>query len=120
VDHTMYDTVSILRTMELILGLPPMSQYDAAAVPMVAAFTGTPDTTPYQALANRVPLDERNAPDAVGAAQSSRMNFARVDAAPERLLNEIIWKSVKGADAEMPRPHSRRPHIDLDGDDAPP
>ncbi|MEZ5561046.1 MAG: alkaline phosphatase family protein [Pseudomonadales bacterium] len=118
VDHTMYDTVSLLRTLELILGMAPMSQYDAAAVPMFDAFTDRPDFTPYAARANTWPLDELNTPESYGAEVSSRMNFAEMDAAPERLLNEIIWKSVHGADSEMPQPHTRRTWVpDADDDD---
>jgi YVTN family beta-propeller protein len=117
VDHTMYDTVSMLKTMELILGLAPLSQYDAAAIPMVLAFQDEADTTPFTALPNRFPLDSLNAPDAFGAELSMRMNLEELDAAPEELLNEIIWKSVKGPASEMPRPHTTRTWIDLDGDD---
>lgn len=118
VDHTMYDTVSILRTIELILGLQPMSQYDAAAMPMFDAFQDTPDFTPYKALANTYPLDEFNKRDSYGAELSEKMNFAEIDAAPEELLNEIIWKSIKGVDSEMPRPHTNRTWLsEYDDDD---
>lgn len=117
VDHTMYDTVSILKTIELILGLPHLSQYDAAAVPMVLAFQNEPDMTPYTTLPNRIPLDSLNAPNAFGAELSLRMNLEELDAAPEELLNEIIWKSVKGAASVMPRPHTTRKWIDLDDDE---
>jgi hypothetical protein len=120
VDHTMYDTVSLLRTLELILGIPPMSQYDAAAIPMFAAFTDDPDPTPFDALPAGWPLDELNTQQSPGAALSARMNFDEMDAAPERLLNEIIWKSVHGADSEMPQPHTRRNWLadaDDDGED---
>jgi len=117
VDHTMYDTVSLLRTIELILGLPPMSQYDAAAVPMFEAFQDSPDLTPYKTVANSYPLDKINGTDAYGAELSSRMNFSEMDAAPELLLNEIIWKSIRGADSEMPRPHTNRDWLeDLEDD----
>jgi len=116
VDHTMYDTVSMLRTIELILGLPPMSQYDAAAIPMVRCFTDVPDTTPYKALRPRVPLDERNTLASYGAEASLAMDFSREDATPELELNEIIWRSIRGADSEMPRPITHRRFIDLDGD----
>jgi len=117
VDHTMYDTAAMLRTIELILGLPPMSQYDAAAVPMFAAFQDTPDTTPYTALPNQYPLTNLNTRVSYGSELSTRMNFADIDAAPEDLLNEIIWKSVKGETSVMPRPHTARGSGDLDGDD---
>jgi len=118
VDHTMYDTVSLVRTLELILGIPPMSQYDAAAIPMFAPFTDRPDPTPFDALPARWQMDERNTEQSPGAALSARMNFDDLDAAPERLLNEIIWKSVRGADSEMPQPHTRRNWLADADDDA--
>ncbi|MCB1693383.1 MAG: bifunctional YncE family protein/alkaline phosphatase family protein, partial [Pseudomonadales bacterium] len=66
VDHTMYDTVSLLRTLELILGLSPMSQYDAAAVPMFDAFTDKPDLTPFGARPDTWSLEERNTKESYG------------------------------------------------------
>ncbi len=114
VDNSMYDTVSMLRTMELILGLPPLSQYDAAALPMFACFSDKPDLTPYTALRPQVPMDERNSNLAYGAEESLAMNFSREDATPEIRLNEIIWKSVRGVDSVMPKPinHSSREESD--------
>jgi len=117
VDHIMYDTVSMLKTIELILGLQPMSQYDAAAIPMFTAFDDIADFAPYDALPNTYPLDEMNTADSYGAELSMQMNLEELDAAPEELLNEIIWKSIRGADSEMPRPHTIRVWIDLDDDD---
>ena len=104
VDSTLYTTSGMLRTMELILGLPPMSQYDAAATPMYNAFQTTPVATPYTALPARVPLDEKNGANAWGAAASLAMNFDEADMTPEYELNEILWKSVRGADSPMPPP----------------
>jgi len=104
VDSTLYTTASMLRTMELILGLEPMSQLDAAAAPMYSAFQPTPDTRPYAARPARVPLDERNGPDAPGAAASMRMDFSVADVVPELELNRILWQSVRGAGAVMPPP----------------
>jgi DNA-binding beta-propeller fold protein YncE len=103
-DSTLYTTSGMLRTMELILGLPPMSQYDAAATPMYNAFQPTPNATPYKAHTARVPLDERNGAGAWGASASLGMNFEEADMTPEYELNEIIWKSVRGADSPMPPP----------------
>jgi DNA-binding beta-propeller fold protein YncE len=103
-DSTLYTTSGMLRTMELILGLPPMSQYDAAATPMYNAFQPTPNATPYKALPARVPLDEKNGTDAWGAAASLAMNFEEADMTPEYELNEIVWKSVRGAHSPMPPP----------------
>ena len=104
VDSTLYTTSSVLRTMELILGLEPMSQYDAAATPMYGAFQPTPDAAPFTALPARVSLDEMNALDRLGAQASLRMNLDDADMAPELELNEIIWRSVRGADSPMPPP----------------
>ena len=104
VDSTLYTTSGMLRTMELILGLPPMSQYDAAAAPMYNAFQTTPVATAYTALPARVPLDEKNAANAWGAEASLAMNFTEADMTPEYELNEILWKSVRGADSPMPPP----------------
>jgi YVTN family beta-propeller protein len=107
VDSTLYSTSSFLRSLELLLGLPPMSQYDAAATPLYAAFTDKPDLTPFTALPAQVDLYEKNAETAWGAQESARMNFAEADRAPMRRLNEIIWKSVKGPAATVPAPTHR-------------
>jgi len=104
VDSTLYTTCGVLRTMELILGLPPMSQYDAAATPMYHAFTATPSLAPYTHVAARVPLDERNDWSTPGAAASLRMDFSAPDRAPDLELNQIIWQTVRGRGAVMPPP----------------
>jgi hypothetical protein len=104
IDSTLYTTSGVLRTIELVLGLPPMSQYDATATPLWATFTTTADLRPYRALPARVPLDETNEEDAPGAAESVAMNLEEADLAPERALNEIVWKAMRGADSEMPPP----------------
>ncbi len=107
---TQYNTVSVLRTIEQILGLPPMNQFDAAATPMFDCFTDAPDYTPYVAVPNQVPLDEMN-PDPKALADpllrkhaltSARLNFKRVDACPEGVLNRILWHAVKGSAAPFP------------------
>jgi DNA-binding beta-propeller fold protein YncE len=104
VDHTMYSTTSMLRTMELILGLPPMSQYDAAATPMWRCFTDKPDFTPIKALEPGVSIDERNAWVEPLSRISETWNLAEVDAVPDREFNEVLWKALKGLDSEMPAP----------------
>ena len=106
-DSTLYTTSSMLRTMELLLGLPPMTQYDAAANPMYAAFSDKSDLTPYKHVKPDYDLDEKNTVRAWGARQSEEMDFSDVDRAPMFALNEIIWKSVRGADSEMPLPVHR-------------
>ena len=104
VDSTLYTTSGVLRTMELILGLPPMSQYDAAATPMYNAFTTTPTLTPFTHVAARVPLDDKNDWAAPGAAASARMDFSAPDLAPDLELNRVVWQSVRGAGSTMPPP----------------
>ena len=93
-----------------------MSQYDAAAYPLIASFTDKADLTPYTCLRPTVPLDEINSPMAYGASESLAMNFSVEDATPEIRLNEIIWKSIRGVDSEMPRPINNRGRLDDDDD----
>ena len=104
VDSTLYTTSGVLRTIELILGIPPMSQYDAAATPMYNAFQPTPVDATYAKLDARVPLDERNDWSSPGAAESARMNLSEADLAPDLLLNQVIWQAVRGKGALMPPP----------------
>jgi hypothetical protein len=101
-DSSMYSTSSMLRTMELILGLRPMSQFDAAARPMFNCFQSKPNPAPFQALPANVNLEEKNQRSAWGA--DIPMNFAREDAADDLLLNEVIWRSIRGANSAMPSP----------------
>jgi YVTN family beta-propeller protein len=108
--NTQYNTTSILRTMEQILGLPPMNQFDATATPMFDCFTNEPDFTPHKALANNVPLDEMNpAPLAIGdpllrknAIASGKLPFKKPDQCPEDVLNRILWYAMKGSSAPYP------------------
>jgi YVTN family beta-propeller protein len=104
VDSSLYSTSSMLRTIELILGLEPMSQFDAAALPMIRSFATQPDPAPYACRPATVPLDERNVADAWGAKASIAMDFSKEDAADDLLLNEIVWRSVRGAGSPMPAP----------------
>jgi YVTN family beta-propeller protein len=102
VDSTLYSTTSLLRTMELILGLPPMTQFDAAAAPMFQSFQTQPDLAPYLALPAWVDLNATNTSLAWGAKQ--RFNFEKEDANEDFSFNEVIWRSVRGADHPMPAP----------------
>lgn len=104
VDHTMYSTSGMLRTMELILGLPPMSQYDAGATPMFRSFTNAPDFTPVAALPARIDLDARNTAYTPSARKSAGLDFADVDKIDDKLFNEILWKGIRGEDAVVPAP----------------
>jgi len=104
VDHTMYSTSGMLRTIELILGLPPMSQYDAGAMPLFRLFTATPDFTPYTAMPANVNINERNTAMNKLAEESAKLDLSREDAAPDIPFNEIIWKAIKGENSVMPTP----------------
>jgi YVTN family beta-propeller protein len=116
VDSTLYSTSSMVRTMELLLGLPPMSQYDAAAMPMYASFGTEPAVTPFNVIAPMIDVNAKNTKDSYGADQSDKMDFSDVDRAPMHALNDIIWKSIKGADSPMPPPvHRFRPLVDASG-----
>ncbi len=106
-DSTLYTTSSFLRTMELLLGLPPMTQYDASATPMYASFGDTPDLAPYALEPPQVDVNAKNTMTAWGARESMLMDFTEYDRTPMFALNEIVWKSVKGADSEMPLPVRR-------------
>ena len=107
---TQYNTTSILRTIEQILGLPPMNQFDASATPMFDCFTHKPDFAPFSAAESNVALDglnpETNAiDDAIlrsDAVASSKMNFRELDRAPEDVLNRILWRSVRGSKIAYP------------------
>ena len=107
VDSTMYTTSSFVRTMELLLGLPPMSQYDAAAMPLYATFGTAADLTPYVKRPAEISLITKNTAKSYGAAASLKMDFSDVDRAPAQKLNEVLWRSIKGADAKVPAPIHR-------------
>lgn len=102
VDSTMYTTVSYLRTMEMILGLPPMTQYDELATPLYHAFTMTPTLTPYAHEDARVDLLAKNAATGEGARRSARLDFSDYDRADFDELNLILWAALKGT--PMPAP----------------
>jgi hypothetical protein len=107
---TQYNQTSLLRTMELMLGLPPMNQLDATATPMTDCFTATPDFTPFTSVANNVPLDEMNSePKKISdlllrknAYASARLPLDKPDACPEDVLNRILWHAMKGSQTAYP------------------
>ena len=104
VDSDFYSTSSMIRTMELILGLPPLSQFDAAALPMYNSFTPQPDPSAYTFRPAHIDLEERNIAGAFGQKESVRMDFSREDAIADIEFNEIIWRSIRGAGSPMPAP----------------
>ena len=102
VDHTMYTTSSVLKTMELILGLKPMTQFDLSAAPIINPITNVPDLKFYEAVKPLIDLNEKNRAGLYGGEKCEELNLAVEDAVPEREFNEILWKAVKGEDSELP------------------
>ena len=108
--HTQYNQTSLLRTMELMLGLPPMNQMDATATPMFDCFTNQPDFAAFDAVTNNVPLDEMNkSPREISDSQlrkdatvSARLPLDKEDQCPEDLFNRILWRAMKGSQAPYP------------------
>jgi YVTN family beta-propeller protein len=107
VDSTFYTTSSMLRTMQLLLGLPPMSQFDASANPMYRSFSDVADLTPYTHLEPTTDINALNEKTAWGAKESMEMDFSEFDRMPMAQFNEIIWKNAKGPNSEMPLPVHR-------------
>jgi YVTN family beta-propeller protein len=102
---TFYNQTGVLHTMEQIMGLPPMNQMDAMAPLMFDCFTNVPDYTPYTALPNNIPLDTMNpgttaakmtAEETYLAKQSMKLDFSKPDAADDRTVNRLLWRSIKG------------------------
>jgi DNA-binding beta-propeller fold protein YncE len=105
-----YNTTSLIRTMEQILGLPPMNQFDASALPMFDCFSDEADLRPYEARPTAVPIDQMNPGTAAisdpvlrqDAIVSASLNFREVDKAPEDVLNRILWRAMRGSHDPYP------------------
>ncbi|HUK90606.1 MAG TPA: bifunctional YncE family protein/alkaline phosphatase family protein, partial [Blastocatellia bacterium] len=109
IDSTMYSTSSMIRTMELMLGLPPMTQYDRAATPMYNSFTTEPVLTAYACIPAKVDLLAKNAATGPLARESAKLDFSDYDRADPDTLNKILWTAFKGNEP-MPAPvHGMRP-----------
>jgi len=100
--HEHYSTAGILRSIELILGLAPLSVYDAAARPLYAAFHARADLRPFDAVPAKIDLNARNSYAAYRAADSLAADFSREDRVPDALLNDLIWHAVRGPAATPP------------------
>ena len=99
VDHNFYTTVSVIHTMESLLGLPPMNLFDAHAPLMTLLFSGPGTQPPYQADDKNLRSGlfyQVNDKKAAGAKESSQMDFSRPDAADAKKLNAILWQDAKG------------------------
>jgi len=102
VDHTAYTTSSFLRTIELILGLPPMSQYDASAVPVWRSLNNTPDHLPFEVRPCLIDLNQKNLAENIWQQKSEKFDFTKEDMVSDAAFNEVIWKAVKGYDSNCP------------------
>ena len=115
IDHTMYSTSGLLRTIELILGLPPMSQYDAAAEPLWRCFSDTANAAPFQAIGAQVDLFERNTAMNEWQRKSELFDFGKEDRVPDAELNQVIWAAVRGDGYSCPAPR-RAAFLNVDTD----
>ena len=104
IDHTMYSTSSILRTIELILGMPPMSQYDAAATPLWRCFDKTPNAKGFTTKPLQFDINEKNTAHTAMQRKSERLNFKKEDSNNDHEFTEILWKGLKGENAVVPAP----------------
>ncbi|MDP9055387.1 MAG: bifunctional YncE family protein/alkaline phosphatase family protein [Acidobacteriota bacterium] len=104
VNSTMYNQASVLRTMEIILGMRPMTTYDAGARPMFSVFNTAANNEPYALEKPRTPLDRRNPAKSPTAARSLKMNFKDADNVDEDELNRILWAAIRGPGVPMPTP----------------
>jgi YVTN family beta-propeller protein len=104
VDHTMYSTTSMLHTIELILGFPPMSQYDASAEPMWRCFSNQADMTGFDSKPLQTNINEVNTVDNVWQQKSEKFDLTREDMVPDHEFTEVLWKAVKGENAIVPPP----------------
>jgi hypothetical protein len=98
----MYNTTSALRTMELLLGLRPMTVYDASSTPMTRAFAKDAKMGAYTALTPQQPMDERNPAAGTLAARSARMDWDEADEIDDNELNQILWLALKGGTPPAP------------------
>jgi DNA-binding beta-propeller fold protein YncE/phospholipase C len=102
IDSSMYNTTSMLRTMELILGLRPMTHFDAGARPMWAAFATERNVQPYEAAKPQHPLDERNPQATAAAARSAKLDFTEADRIDDDEMNDILWLALRKSEPPPP------------------
>jgi hypothetical protein len=103
VDRTHYTTASMIRTIELILGLPPMTQYDRAATPMYRSFQSRANLWEFQALAPQTDIMAKNPTTGPGAVASAKLDFSDYDRADPDTLNKILWDALRPGES-MPAP----------------
>jgi YVTN family beta-propeller protein len=115
--HTRYDQVSVIRTMELILGMHPLSLNDALATPMYDAFDSAPsNSAPYEAITPAQDLNAKNPSGTAGARDSAKIDFRTIDQVSQRRLDQILWHSVHGQRSAPPPPGPNATPENADGD----
>jgi YVTN family beta-propeller protein len=102
VDHTVYTTASLLRTIELILGVPPMSQYDAPAIPLWRCMNNTANHPAFRVRPCNIDLNSKNLTQSIWQKKSEKFDFTKEDMVSDAEFNEVIWKAVKGLDSPCP------------------
>lgn len=124
VDSTFYTTTNMIRSMEMMLGLDPMNQFDALSDPLADCFADTPELTPYRSVANNVPLDERNpsgkamtGADRYWLARTLELDWSHIDAPDPYWLNRINWYSLYKGTRPYPGRPGERPGVVDDDDD---
>jgi YVTN family beta-propeller protein len=108
VNSTMYNQASVLRTMEIILGLHPLTTYDAGARAMFSVFHNAPAPQAYTLEKAQTPLDTRNPANTPLAMRSGRMKFDDADEIDDDELNSILWAAIRGTQVPMPEPVTSR------------
>src|SRR5262249_6431615 len=103
VDHSLYTTVSMIRSIELMLGLDAMNKFDLLTPPLAACFTDTPDLSGYSITPAKIALNEMNPPRAAlkyserkWFDRSAKLNWSGPDRPEPKILSEIIWHSLRG------------------------
>lgn len=104
IDHTMYSSTSFLRTIELILGLAPLSQHDAGSTPLWNSFTAIPDFTSFRSVPSNIDLKEVNLVMNKWQQKSDTYDFSKVDAVPDLEFTELLWYAIKGDKIACPSP----------------
>ncbi|MCW3096025.1 MAG: phosphoesterase [Chthonomonadaceae bacterium] len=109
VDHNLYTTLSMLRSIEKMLGLDPMNRFDALTPPLTGCFTDTPDLTAYTSVANRIALGQMNPPPAKQTGlerywteKSLALDWSGLDRPDPQILNEVLWHTLKGVNTPYP------------------
>jgi len=104
VDHTPYSTSSVLKTIELILGMPPMSQYDAGATSLWRCFDKTANAKGFTMKPLQADINEINTVHSAMQRKSETFNFKKEDSINDNDFNEVLWKGLRGENARVPAP----------------